>query len=348
MIFAQSMKRKLGSLLVKTGDAFVWLVVGLLFLWAIGAIYYFSYFPTWLGRSLALLFALAIPALLWRSSNRRNARAAIACSIVAIFLLTLLVRPSNDREWAADQARVAHIEMDDNLITIENFRNSTYRSDSDYDAKFETKKFRLEQIDSVWFIVQRFDVRDGLAHVFVSFGLRGQADPEYFSISIEIRREEGESYSPIRGIYRTYELTTIVGDEGDLIGVRTVHRPSDRVYLYRINATPRQSQKLFLNFARRIQKLNQSPRFYSTLVDNCANGIVRLTYELTPEPINWLDPRIVLPGYSARFGFDKGLIGDRKNGQTFEQLQQESRIDEIARKAGISESFSKDIRQRQR
>lgn len=343
----QEMKRKLSSILLKTGDALIWLVVGIFFLWSIGAIYYLTYLPEWIGKVLASLYAISIPVLLWRSGNRRLARGLIAFSIVAIFAATLLIRPSNDRSWAADQARVAQISIADDVVTINNFRNSVYRSDSDFDVTFETKQFELDQIESVWFIVQRFDVRDGLAHVFVSFGLKEASDPEFFSISIEIRREEGESYSPLRGMYRTYELTNVVGDERDLIGVRTIHRPDDRVFMYRVNATAQESQALFLKFAQRIEKLRAAPRFYNTLVDNCANGIVRLTYELTPEPINWLDPRIVLPGYSAKFGFEKGLIGDRKNGQTFDELQGKSRIDEIARRVGITESFSNDIRERQ-
>lgn len=104
----------------------------------------------------------------------------------------------------------------------------------------------------------------------------------------------GETYSPIKGIYRNDELTHVIGDKRDLIGVRTFHRPDDRVWLYELNATPQHVQTLFLGFAARIKKLESAPEFYHTFLNNCANGITRQTYEITDEPINWLDPRIVL------------------------------------------------------
>ena len=74
-----------------------------------------------------------------------------------------------------------------------------------------------------------------------------------------------------------------------------------------------------------------------------ANGITRQTYELTPEPINWLDPRIVMPGFSDSFAFENGLIGDAPN-QTFEQIKRNARIDVRARELGIIEDFSLKIR----
>ncbi|MCP4783622.1 MAG: hypothetical protein GY903_15765 [Fuerstiella sp.] len=78
-------------------------------------------------------------------------------------------------------------------------------------------------------------------------------------------------------------------------------------------------------------------------MNNCTNGIVRHTYTLTPKPINWLDPRIVLPGFADRFAFENDLLS-KSPGQTFGELQTQCRIDQIARDAGISESFSEDIR----
>ena len=216
-------------------------------------------------------------------------------------------------------------------------------SETDYDANFETRQFPLSSVDSLWLVVQKFTAGEGLAHVFLSFGLKG-AQPEFFSVSVEIRREQFETYNPIRGLYRTYEMTHVVGDERDLFGVRTIHRPHDRVYLYRINANAEQVQELFQKLVERIAKLNQAPEFYNSVLNNCANGITRLTYELTPEPINWLDPRIVLPGYSAEFAFEKELIGDKADGGTFSDLNESARIDLIAREAGISEVFSQSIR----
>jgi len=286
-----------------------------------------------------------------RSKHRHKTRAILAASIVVVYLLTLLIRPSTDRDWADDQARVAEVEISNGVVTISNFRNFHYRSETDFDPIFETKTFRLEDLDSVSLIVQKFTPSEGLAHVMLSFGIeRGFLGSEtsvsgqsYFSLSIEVRREKGESYGPIKGVYRNYEVTHVIGDERDLIGVRTVHRPEDRVWLYLLNATPQQVQQLFLGSAERIKHLESNPEFYHTFLNNCANGITRQTYELTPEPINWLDPRIVMPGFSDSFAFKNGLIGDTRH-QTFEQIKRDARIDVMARKLGITEDFSLRIR----
>ena len=343
------MKRILGKLTtigLMVGNSLIWVCVFLFFLWAIGAIYFLLFLPGWLRVPLAVGYAIVVPICVWQSGNRSVARAWIAVSILAIYAATLLIRPSNDRVWAPDQSEVADVLIDSGIVTIDHFRNCQYRSESDYDVQFQTKQFPLSRIESVWFIVQRFTTGEGLAHVFLSFGLEPDAENarEYFSVSVEIRREQDETYSPTKGLFRNYEVTHVIGDERDLIGVRTVYRPDDRVYLYRVNATPAQAQQLFSEFADRIQKLQASPQFYHTLLNNCANGITGLTYELTPEPINWLDSRIVLPGHAGQFAWESGLVGDRASGQTFEQLEALSRIDERARKVGITDTFSEDIR----
>ena len=272
----------------------------------------------------------------------------IATSVLAVYLLTLFIQPSNDRNWAADQSRVASVKIEDGTVTINNFRNFHYRSKSDFDPLFETRTFHLNDLDSVSLIVQKFTPSEGLAHVMLSFGVDSELpkrESKPFCISVEVRREQGESFGPIKGLYRNYELTHVIGDERDLIGLRTVHRPYDRVWLYRLNATPQQVQQLFLGFADRIKTLESYPEFYHTLLNNCANGITRQTYELTPEPINWLDPRIVLPGFSDQFAFESGLIGNARD-QTFAQIKRNARIDMRARESGITEDFSENIRQK--
>jgi hypothetical protein len=262
--------------------------------------------PVWLRIACSAGYVIGFIAWIIRSKHRHATRAALAVSIVAIFLLTLLIRPSNDRNWVEDQARVAKVEIIDGIVNIKNFRNFQYRSTTDFDPIFERKSFRLEELNSVSLIIQKFTASEGLAHVLLSFGIaedsfESEIEEKYFCLSIEVRREKGESYSPIEGVYRNYEVTHVIGDERDLIGVRTVHRPNDRVWLYPLKATPQQVQKLFLGFVDRINHLDSNPEFYNTFLNNCANGITRQTYELTPEPINWLDPRIVLPGFSDSF-----------------------------------------------
>ena len=103
---------------------------------------------------------------------------------------------------------------------------------------------------------------DAIAHIIVSFGFAG----EHVAISIETRKEKGEAYSSIAGFFRRYELIYVVGDERDLIRVRTNYRrPEEEVYLYRTRARPDNARRLFLEYVDRINQLNEQPEFYNTL-----------------------------------------------------------------------------------
>jgi len=323
----------------------MWLLALLPFAWAVGAIYHFELFPSPLAGLLAVAYICFVTAFFFRWPDRRNWILATVASIVAIYLLTLLQRPSNDRDWADDNARLADVQISGDDVQIEGFRHSIYRTETDVDVNFGRLKFQLSQLEKVWFVVQRFTALEGIAHNFLTFQFRSDTGPRHFSVSMEIRREQGESFSPVKGLYRQYELIYIVADERDEIGARTVMRPYDRVFMFPCNATPKQVQLLFVDIAERIQQLNAAPEFYHSLLNNCTNSIVRHTYQLTPKPINWLDPRIVLPGFADRFAFANDLLSSSPS-QTFGQLQTQCRIDQIARDAGISDSFSTDIRPR--
>lgn len=321
---------------------FAWCSVVCFFAWATGLIYYLAFLPDLLATMLATVYLLGGLYLLLTLKQKKRWLQLAALSIVLLYLISLVQRPSLNRNWDADHARVATIAINNNEVLIRNFRTCTYRSESDYDANFGELKFQLDQLTDVWFLVQRFTALEGLAHTFITFRATTPDGPKFFSVSVEIRRESGEVYSPVQGMYRQYELIYVFGSEDDMIGVRTVMRPDDRVYMYHVNASPAQVQSLFCEIAKRANKLGKSPEFYNTFLNNCTNNIVRHTYRLTPEPINWLDPRIVLPGFSDRFAFEKKMIGN--GNQTFDQLSKESRIDKKAKEHGINPGFSQAIR----
>jgi len=323
----------------------LWVCAGLAFLWSIGACLYLTLLPAPLCSLLMIGYLAAMGYGVRRLSNGSQIRGMIAGAAVLLFCVSLLLRPSNERDWVDLQQRLPIVRIDDDTVTIENFRACRYRSETDYDVHFEDRTFDLHSIESVWFIIQRFSVIDGMAHTFLSFGYRDQLDrPQYFSVSVEIRREQGEVFSPIKGLYRQFELMHVVGDERDLIGSRTVVRPQDRVYLYRLEMAPEQAQDLFSQFATQMQKLETEPEFYNTLTNNCTNSIVRATYALTVDRINWMNPRIAMPGHSASFAFDHGFVGQKANGQTLEELYHQARIDPIARAVGFADDFSIAIR----
>ncbi|QDT10582.1 hypothetical protein K239x_25390 [Planctomycetes bacterium K23_9] len=314
------------------------------FVWSVGALYHLQFVPAPVGLLLAVGYFVGAIWLLRHLQDRSRWLACIAGSVLLVYLITLAQQPSNDRNWAIEQTRTPLVEIDDDHVSVRNVRNNTYRSEADFDVHYRDESFRLSELTDVWFVVQKFSALEGLAHTFLSFERASEVGPQFLGVSVEIRRERGETYSPIRGLYRNFEVIYILGDERDLIGSRTVMRPDDRVWMYRVNATPGEVQLLFSDIAKQINQLNRRPEFYHTLLRNCTNEIVSHTYELTPAPINWLDPRIVLPGFSGRFAYSQGLVG--KEDQSWADLQTESRIDARAREAGLVPDFSMRIRNR--
>ena len=330
-------------LLLTVVRCFAWVSVLVMLLWAIGAFWYLPSLPSPLGPLLAMFTAAALTVLLFRVKQKDLWLTYAGGTIFLAWLILQCHRPSSDRVWTEEQAELARVEItDDDAVTIHNFRHNEYRSALDFDVNRDDFHFQLSDLNQVWFLVQRFTPSEGLAHVFLSFEVKTETESKYFAVSIEIRAEEGESFSPVQGLYRNYELNYIFGDERDLIGVRTVMRPEDRVFMYHVNATPQQIQQLFRRIADHSNQLVDHPEFYHTLLNNCMNGILRHTVELTPEEVSWFDPQIVLPGFSDRYAFKKQIIGNPD--QTFEELKEASQIDGRAQSFGIRDGFSEAIR----
>jgi hypothetical protein len=174
-----------------------------------------------------------------------------------------------------------------------------------------------------------------VAHTFVSFNF-DNAPP--VCISIEARPEEGESFSPVPSLFKQFELIYIVGEERDLVRVRTDYRGED-VYLYRILAPRDGVRRLFLIYLDRINELADRPEWYHLLKNNCTVNIVRYANAAGREG-RW-DLRHFLNGWVDRYLYEAGRLD---TSLPFEELRRQSRITEVARAAGDAPDFSQRIR----
>ena len=90
------------------------------------------------------------------------------------------------------------------------------------------KTFDLNRLDAVDLLAVYW-MGDAIAHVMISYGFQERG---FVVFSIETRKEHGEGYSTLKGFFKQYELYYVVGDERDLIRVRTDFRkPLKDVYL---------------------------------------------------------------------------------------------------------------------
>ena len=265
--------------------------------------------------------------------------AALALLVIAVVALPfafayLFATPSAERDWAADQGVLARAVIAGERVTIENVRNFSYKSASEYSARYETRTYDLSKLDSVWFIVERFGDAPAIAHTFLSFGF----GDEYLAISVEIRKERGESYSPLMGLLRQYELMYVIADERDVIGLRTNLR-RDPVYLYPVTTTPDRMRRVFVQMLERANQLAEKPEFYNTLTNNCTTNIVRHVNAISNRiPFSY---KVLLPAYSDRLAYDLGLI---PSDRPFDEVQAAHRVDLLAQRHGIGPDFSKTLR----
>ena len=271
---------------------------------------------------------------------RRSLLALVVAAIAGYLLLVVFVHPSNERNWSPDQQRLATAEFSGDTALVRNVRNTVYRSTTDYDVQWEDRTYDLGRLESVWFVVEPFATWRGPAHTFLSFGF---GDGEYVAISVEIRKEQGESFSPLRGLLRQYELTYIVGDERDLIGLRANYRHDD-VHLYPVRATADAARTLFVSMLERANALAAKPEFYNTLTNTCTTNIVDHVNPIAPEPIPF-SYKTVLPAYSDDLAFDLGLIDTNL---PHEQFRAAFRINDLALEHADSADFSEAIRSRLR
>ncbi len=231
---------------------------------------------------------------------------------------------SHNRVWRPEYSVLPVIEIDGWNVTISNVRDSRYRSLTDYDVRYYDMAFSLTDLVTVDFVVVPFKKSDFLAHTMLAFGLR---DNRHFLVSVEARLEKDEVYSTTAGLRNQFELMYVIGDERDLIPLRTRIRQVD-CYLYPGRAAPNDVQKLFLDIANRVNQIARTPEYYHTVTNNCTTNLVDHVNNVFPERIPTNDWRVLLPGRSDSLAFELGLLNVPH--LNFEQVKSHYRINEQA------------------
>ena len=198
--------------------------------WCVGAIWFSEIGPGWARWTAIAVLLLSFPLAVLRGAEIRHAVVvfvAVFLALVALFHL----RPAGAepqlgprhaaRAAGRDRRRFGHraerpqqpLPQRGGLRTCAGRRAGTTSRGS-------------QRLD---FMVERFHPSDAPAHTFLSFGFE---DGEQVCVSVEIRRERGESFAPLRALYRQYELLYVVADERDVLLLRTNHRKGGRVFLF--------------------------------------------------------------------------------------------------------------------
>lgn len=241
----------------------------LLAVWCTLAIY-FSNLPWPAARiALAACFAALAIWLLWLSSLRRKFLLFVVLCLSVIAWWTF-IPPSHNRPWRPEVSVMPRAVIDGDRVHITGVRDFDYRSRDDFTVHYEEREVQLSHLTGLDFFVSYWS-EGPVAHTFVSF-IFDNAPP--LSISIETRPEVGEGFDPIASLFKQFELIYVVGDERDLVRVRTNYR-KETVYLYHLNSPVESVRKLLLVYLNRINELADRPEFYHLLTNSCTINIIR-------------------------------------------------------------------------
>jgi hypothetical protein len=305
----------------------------LLIVWAGLAIHY-SNLP-W--RLLRLVLALGFVAFsvwsLWMSRNQRM-RWIFALLFLGVLGWFLSIRPSLDRDWRPEVAVMPRAIINGDRVRLVSVRNFDYRSTDDFTERYEERVVNLTNLVSVDLFISYWHPGP-VAHTFVSFCF-DNARP--VCISIEVKAEKGKSFSVLPSLFKQFLLIYVVGDERDLVRVRTNFR-HEEVYLYHIRTTPESARGLFQVYLERINKLADHPEFYHLLKNSCTVNIVRYANAVGRQ--GGFDFRHLLNGLVDRYLYANGYLD---TSLPFAELRRRSRINDAAQAADNAADFSERIR----
>jgi len=306
-------------------------------IWGV-AMLYFSPLLAEQWRALAAGVYAAMTLLAFLFLPRRGRTLLISlCAFALLVFLFFQIPASNERDWQTDVSVTPHATIKGDSITIHGVRNFAYRTETDFTPRWETRTYDLSKLDSIDLIAVYWAGK-AIAHIMVSFGFAGK---DYLAVSIETRKEKGESYSTLAGFFRQYELYYVVADERDVVGVRTTYRqPQEDVYIYRVKGPLKNARRVFLDYLKGMNELHERPSYYNTLTTNCTTSILMHT-RMNPEspPMSW---KILLSGYVPDYLYELGRLDTT---HSFVELERLSRVNERAHAAGADAAFSRRIRE---
>jgi len=295
---------------------------------------YFDVRIPWLRVPLAAVYGLGMLAVwIWVRHPWKSVLTAGGFMLVLAWWFSL--QPSNDGDWQPDVAVLPYADVKGNEVTIHNIRNCDYRTETDYDVHYYDRTFNLDQLRTVDLYLVNWGSPD-IAHTMVSFGF---TNGDYVCFSIETRKQKGQTYSAVKGFFRQYELTYVIADECDLVRLRTNYRRGEEVYLYRLQGTPEQGRKFFVDYLRRANELREHPEWYNALTGNCTTAIRTQRAAADRAPWDW---RMLLNGHLDELLYERGMI---VTNMPFAELKKLSNINDRAKAADQAADFSQRIRE---
>jgi hypothetical protein len=158
-------------------------------------------------------------------------------------------------------------------------------------------------------------------------------------VSIETRKEVGESYSALRGFFRQYELVYVMADERDVIGLRARFR-GETLRRYQLTTPPAAARALLERYLAAANALAREPAWYNALTLNCTTAIWHNVRAIAPG--SRFDWRLLANGRLDELVYERGRLDARV---PLAELRARADVSERARACYDSDDFSRCLRE---
>jgi hypothetical protein len=268
----------------------------------------------------------------------------IAFSIPVLVYVFFILKPSNDKNWEVGFEKLPKFEIQNNIVKIKDFRDYHYSKDKFVSANYVDRTVDVNKLERVWFVLEPFDANkyikfDGIAHTYFVFDFK---DSDPVGISVEARREKGEVFNLVPGLFNQFELMYVWASEGDLTG-RRVLVGHNKVYMFPLTIKNESAKKLFFQLVNSSHSLETTPRFYNSLTSNCTNELAKVANQVKKNSIPlsyiWL-----FPGFSAKELYRLKFIPTDK---PYEEIQKKydatALVEKYAGEKNMSELIRKEL-----
>jgi hypothetical protein len=304
--------------------------------WACGALCYVIGVP---GAFVMVLFFL-VPWGWTRGGRLRKVAGICAAIVMPWMLLTYaLTKPRNDLQWQSPCSRTPKVRVIEGggRVEIRNVRQFKWHERGDFDPSWTFQTYYMDQLQSLDLVVEPLGGSEYFAHTMLSFGFGTE---RRVVISIEVRKEKGESYGVIPGFYRQFELIYQINSERDAFTLRA-SRPDANLYVFPVKAEAEFIRSLFLDMVREAKALNDQPQFYHSLRANCTTKLFDHVNMEIDTPIAYRR-EILLPAQAGKLLHELGWMD---TGLGYREAKERFRLADKVREFSGHPEFSRIIRQ---
>ncbi|KCZ92689.1 DUF4105 domain-containing protein [Hyphomonas johnsonii] len=211
-----------------------------------------------------------------------------ACGVFALAVVTK--QPSHARAWQPHLSRLPVVARDGDRFSISQYRSWAYSADVPVSETWhELAPHDIRDVRRAWFVVEPHPGLAVMAHTLVLFEF---ADDDLIGLTVEARKEAGESYSALRGALNAFELVYEWATPRDLLTRRAVMMDRE-LYMYPLALSQDETEAYLDGLLQKTEAIERRARFYNTATSNCTNELAKTA------GLSW-DPAFILTGYSAK------------------------------------------------